>query len=375
MILMHKDIPVAKIEMRGTAIAEFVLLNKEHMPTGLSERLIRAQFPKWLAARTIPQNRQGREKIQRVIGDIGEAAVKSMVVSLTDCYWLKPDGSNLVWRDVNFHDNGFSDQLSDVVTGDASNITVSDFRLPDLTTDGVLEKTWMHSGNTPVLLKRGNLPGTTNNLLSANEVIASAIGERLGISIVPYSTVYIREEALCGCPCFISDSNVEFVSAHYVCSEYRVYGPDLFTWFVQHGTEKEIKDLIFLDHLIHNTDRHEKNFGILRDPDSLQILGMAPIFDSGTSLDWNGMRNAYKHDAKPFFDNRYEQLALLTSEDIRKRNNIDPAECAAIIESVYEKYRISEGQKDLAVQSVKTSCQELVDRTKLNAVPEKSTKQ
>ena len=42
--------------------------------------------------------------------------------------------------------------------------------------------------------------------------------------------------------------------------------------------------MIFTDFLITNTDRHWENFGILRDPDTLRFLTLAPIFDSGTSM-------------------------------------------------------------------------------------------
>ena len=44
---------------------------------------------------------------------------------------------------------------------------------------------------------------------------------------------------------------------------------------------------IMTDYLLSNTDRHMNNISIIRDPDTLEILGMAPIYDSGNSMFYN----------------------------------------------------------------------------------------
>ncbi len=47
---------------------------------------------------------------------------------------------------------------------------------------------------------------------------------------------------------------------------------------------------IMTDFIISNTDEHLMNFGVLRDADTMQFIGPAPIFDSGNSMffkdDW-----------------------------------------------------------------------------------------
>ena len=44
---------------------------------------------------------------------------------------------------------------------------------------------------------------------------------------------------------------------------------------------------IMTDYLISNTDRHMNNIAVVRNPDTLEILGMAPIYDSGNSMFYN----------------------------------------------------------------------------------------
>ena len=42
--------------------------------------------------------------------------------------------------------------------------------------------------------------------------------------------------------------------------------------------------MIVLDYLMLNSDRHLNNFGVLRNPDTLQLESCIPIFDTGSGL-------------------------------------------------------------------------------------------
>ncbi len=50
------------------------------------------------------------------------------------------------------------------------------------------------------------------------------------------------------------------------------------------GMQQELDQMLAVEYLIVNEDRHQNNFGVLRDADSLEWLGAAPIYDSGTSF-------------------------------------------------------------------------------------------
>lgn len=47
---------------------------------------------------------------------------------------------------------------------------------------------------------------------------------------------------------------------------------------------ERLQPMMILDYLICNQDRHFGNFGAIRDAVTLEWVGFAPIFDSGTSL-------------------------------------------------------------------------------------------
>ena len=363
MFLMHRNKIAAKLVMSATTIVGVHIENEKEMPIGVDTRqnLVLNSLQRWLRSRSIPQERQGISAVEKALGcSISEAALKAMCVSLTDCYWMREENSPLKWEDVNYHDNGFSEELFDVVLKN-SEIKVSDFRLPDIFTDGAFEKTWVHSGGVPILLKRGMVEESKKNVLSANEVIVSMLAERLGFNNVKYVMANITStgEKLCACPSFITNSNEEFVSAFQIENEKRVFGKDLYDLFVKWGFEREMKDMLYLDHLVRNVDRHEKNFGIICEADTGDILRMAPIYDSGSCLDWKGFEGTYRFDAKPFFDDRYEQLKLLSKKDIYKRHQLTCETIEMLIKETYEKFQIPEIFYDRAVKCVETSCGEL----------------
>ena len=65
---------------------------------------------------------------------------------------------------------------------------------------------------------------------------------------------------------------------------------------------------IMTDYLITNTDRHMNNIAIVRNPDTLQVLGFAPIYDSGNSM---------------FYNIPYEKLSQVRLDDIRTHSFIE----------------------------------------------------
>ena len=77
--------------------------------------------------------------------------------------------------------------------------------------------------------------------------------------------------------------------------------------------------MLVLDYLIVNEDRHQNNFGVIRNADTLEYLGAAPIYDSGTSLWFDKPTAMIRADAKtickPFKTSHEEQIGLVQDFD------------------------------------------------------------
>ena len=70
--------------------------------------------------------------------------------------------------------------------------------------------------------------------------------------------------------------------------------------------------MIVLDYIIANEDRHLNNFGVIRNAETLEWLGFAPIYDSGSSLGYDKtpgqIRSGKEVVCKPFKNHHAEQL-------------------------------------------------------------------
>ena len=78
---------------------------------------------------------------------------------------------------------------------------------------------------------------------------------------------------------------------------------------------KKVCNMLAADYILANTDRHLGNFGFLRDSETLEWKGLAPIYDSGTSLWQMTLTHAINAEAmvpaKPFETSRQSQLKLI----------------------------------------------------------------
>ena len=103
-ILMHKNIPVIKMELtEADGITKILdLYAPEHLPIGIPVKkntVDKKALNMWWADRSIPSSRSG---VQEALNEIGLADTKMLLVrsfglSLSDQYWIKPDGTNLEW--------------------------------------------------------------------------------------------------------------------------------------------------------------------------------------------------------------------------------------------------------------------------------------
>lgn len=82
--------------------------------------------------------------------------------------------------------------------------------------------------------------------------------------------------------------------------------------------EESIGKMLAVDYLIANDDRHLHNFGAVRNAETLEWLGLAPVFDCGNSM-WSSQPtsriNTENADtpSKPFRKSHAEQIKLVTS--------------------------------------------------------------
>lgn len=329
--LMHKKLAVAEItldEATGHIVKINTVYTPPHLPVGIPVRkgaADRKALDDWWTERAIPMSRSGiREALETLdVPNTEMLLVRCYGLSLSDQYWICPEGSKIVWEDVNFFQNDFSDDIGDVLFGADKNAHILDFSSPDNTSDGNLKKRWKIIDGKRCLLKGGSNPFRQQPF---NEVIATGIMERLGIPHVPYALTWDKGAPYSVCEDFITE-NTELIPAWRIYqSQKKSNSTSVYQHFVDCCEALGIKDavpfldrMIVLDYLIANEDRHLNNFGALRDPETLEWLGMAPIYDSGSSLGYDKLPGQIRAGkdvvCKPFKNHHGEQLKLVTSFD------------------------------------------------------------
>ena len=329
-LLMHKEVPVAELVLdEATSAIQKVgeVYHVDHLPVGVPAKdgmVDRAALNTWWIDRSIPASRSGvRQALEAMeLPNTQVLLTKCFGLSLSDQYWVKPAGRDVQWNEVNFFTNTFSEDIGDVLLGKAPRKGTLDFHSPDNTSDGFLKKRWKIIDGKRCLLKTGSPPFMQQPF---NEVVATAAARRLGIPHVSYSLARDGETPYSVCDDFITP-DTELVSAWRVMQTRR---KDNSTSVYRHylnccealgvpDMARRVDEMIVLDYLIANEDRHQNNFGLVRDASTLRWLGAAPIFDSGSSLGYDKLTNQIlsgKAECKPFKKSHEEQLGLVTSLD------------------------------------------------------------
>lgn len=291
-ILKHFDTPLLRFSAESGAEMNLALLSvnedaKALLPLDLPE-LSSKGLASWIRHRSIPKNRAYVDTLLTAMGLSFRRPMDvirvSKGLSLNDCYWVTEEGYEGTFDANNLYENRFSRILGQIAftgygSSDLSGLTSS----PEFTTNGMLPKCWRRL-NGKIFLYKGGTQGASNTGNEPySEFYAAQIGQRMGFDVVPYSLSRWKDTLCSTCELFTS-KDISFVAVgrivrtggmEAVRAYYRALGAEY---------EKALNDMLVLDALIFNTDRHYGNFGFLVDSRTSRIVAPAPLFDHGNSL-------------------------------------------------------------------------------------------
>lgn len=243
---------------------------------------------KWLKHRTIPSN---RAYVRNFLSKCGLSLNRPMSIikvskglSLNDCYWIVEEGFDGTFDEYNLYDKPLSRILAGIAfTGYGSSIRSSFASSPEFTTNGMLPKCWRRIGGKIYLYKGGTFGASNTGMKPYSEFYAAQIAQVMGIDAIPYNLSKWKGELCSYCELFTSKEYsyipvgriVKAGGMKAVREYYKTLGNDYV---------KALDDMIVLDALICNTDRHYGNFGFLVDNKTNKIAAPAPLFDHGNSL-------------------------------------------------------------------------------------------
>ena len=273
-LLMHKDIPVLKADYDPDShlfLNVTEVLNPAHIPPGAGTKvsvLSLKQLNIWYLRRGIPTYRVGLDHMKTVIGE----------------------DSSLRWKEVSYFRHPFEEEGFRTVSFSRKKIVWKKEyeRCPGNTLNGYHRKAWVQRNQDLVLIKGGSASYQEEPV---NEWLASLIGKRLGMEVCSYDVEVFENQIVSSCRS-MTDEKHEMIGAWDILKSKPI--PAGMSWHRGYvcmlekagipNASKCVDDMIVLDYLMLNSDRHLNNFGVLRNPDTLQLESCIPIFDTGSGL-------------------------------------------------------------------------------------------
>lgn len=246
------------------------------------------KIQKWWEMRAVPASRATMQQVINNANCLNTEVylAKNLGLSMTDTYWIKPSGIDLSFDNVKFAN------LAAYSHGKIPYHNATSYD-PNASLGGQMEKYWDLMHKTPILVKESY---KYYGQQSINEVFASIVHGRQpsNVEFVRYTAEMTEDRGVqCKCPAFTSE-NIELLSAYEMVESRKIQNSqalydEYINICVKNGIDYEqIQEFMdyqtMTDFLITNTDEHLLNFGVLRDPNTMKLIGPAPIFDSGNSM-------------------------------------------------------------------------------------------
>lgn len=209
----------------------------------------------------------------------------SHALGLNDTLWVKPEASTLRWADVSLYTNPFDD----VAARTAFETGLYGLQLsstsPEFTAEGSYPKCWRRGPDGILLYKRGSTGFSNTGLEPYSEFMAARIaGMMRDVRVVEYGLSKFKGRLCSTCRSF-TDESTGFIPAVKLLPRNAAHNManalDLCRGL---GFGREFADMVVLDAVTFNQDRHMGNFGFLIDNDTFEIKSFAPLFDFNISM-------------------------------------------------------------------------------------------
>ncbi len=288
--LMNKDNIVANLDVRpATEFSDSVSFEVSQtfgkLPIGFKE------INSWVEGRKGSKHNNHLQSIMRQMGcDDNEGFIRvTHAATINDTFWIKSDKENVSWKQVSLYRNQFTESVSKLAF-EGVGLYDADFTStsPELTCDGSFRKCFRKEkrlgacGSDIFLYKRGGELGA--GLEPYCEKMASEIAKVISPNnSISYELVMLHGKLASMCNLFTNEQ-FGYASFAKVTDMQRIDLQEVFNYFAGVGSEQSFREMLVIDSLCFNQDRHAGNYGVLFDNDTLQIMAMSPVFDMNLSL-------------------------------------------------------------------------------------------
>ena len=283
-ILLSKNHMLLEFNLKGTLVDELRLLGHTELLPEILKSGKEAALQHWLGTRGIDTTRTNARVLLNELklkSDRVSAVVFNKGLNMTDCYWIKDTykDEEITFEDISLY------RKENIKSISALSISGRGAKVPnsinhEITNIGSFNKAWIKEESAWWLYKTGSV---YNNYA---ELFTFYLGKRLGLKMAIYkygiNPEVNAEEPLVAS---LNFTNEEYMLEHYDSFRYRFDDVELEDDDViihnlkQVGLQKDYEEMLMLDAIVANTDRHEFNFGVLKKVETGEVVGFAPYFD------------------------------------------------------------------------------------------------
>jgi len=234
----------------------------------------------WKAIRVQDLNRPNSRALRRLLGlSTSNAQDVSPLIyyqSLSDSFWLKKKNDPAQWVDIQFTDDRF---FTITLTGKGHMANPEIFNRkesPEHSNTGSFEKGWKLKSGKWQLWKAGSREAVWSEVFYSN----------LANIVFPGSAVkYWEDSTFSVCDNFIDRESGESFEPYFsFCDDHS--DSEVALAVLPASVHDDYRNMLFLDALMYNWDRHEFNFGVITKPGTAEVK-LQPHFDFNLSL-FNG---------------------------------------------------------------------------------------
>lgn len=220
-------------------------------------------------------------------------------LGLNDTLWVCPAGSALTWDNVSLYSNDFNDVVAKTAFSKGLNGLKLSSTSPEFTSEGSFEKCWIKQNDGSIrLYKKGSCGFANSGYEPYSEFYSSQLSALLCRSSTHYDLCMFKDCLVSSCTMFTSETE-GFVPVYKYLDANRNYTMrQIFDFMDNLGFAEDFSNMIVLDAVILNIDRHLGNFGFIVDNDTFHIKRFAPVFDHNMALLARAMDNSLDADAE-----------------------------------------------------------------------------
>lgn len=286
-LLMNKNNIVGVFQkedslFEGDSSYKMLSYNKEQLPIGFVD------ITSWLEGRKASKhNEHLRDIMERLNCSKTEGFIRvTHATSINDTFWVKKENEQVEWKNISLYQNEFTESISALALEGVGlyNEIFSPTALPEFVSEGSFPKCFTKENGFIYIYKGGSVKYINSGMEPYSETLASEIANFISDNAVSYKLSKLHGKLASKCLLF-TDETYGYTPYRNLIEKGKIATlNETYRYFTSLGSEKEFREMLLIDAITFNTDRHMGNYGVLFNNDSLKINKIAPIFDLNLSL-------------------------------------------------------------------------------------------